>query len=173
MSLLLLTAAPEVRHKQGLIVKINEIAPGVILKIFDRVESKEIERKWMSTFCKNQQGFNTKAYKWHIFSGGGYPSVAGEEAQKAYESHVSAKYIVMANDGESAILTDLRPTNLNYQDIYVFPQNMAWTMAFTHEEGWLGPYFAKHPNYSALEKENETHRKKREQIEIAKNKGWL
>lgn len=68
----------------------------------------------------------------------------------------------MSNDGGPAIFTDLRPTNLNYHDVYVFPQNIAWTMTFTHKEGWLGPYFAKHAIYSALEKENETHRNKLE-----------
>ena len=153
-------------------MRIDEIEPGIVLKVFDNIESKEIERRWMNTFCKNKQGFNTKSYKWHIFSGDGYPSICGEEAQKEYELHVSAKYIIMSNDGEPAILTDMRPINLNHYDVYVFPENMAWTMAFTHEEGWLGPYFAKHPHYSPLEKENEKHRKKLEQIEIAKGKGW-
>ncbi|WP_236250512.1 DUF4275 family protein [Microbulbifer sp. ALW1] len=154
-------------------MRVDEIEPGRVLKIFDNAESRAIERKWMGAFCKNKQGFNTRDYKWHIFSGGGYPSIEGEDAQKEYERHVSAKYIVMSNGGGPAILTDLRPVNLNYFDAYVFPENMAWTMAFTHEEGWLGPYFAKHPNYSILEKENEAHRQKLEKIEIAKKKGWM
>ena len=50
---------------------------------------------------------------------------------------------------------------------------MAWVMAFTHEEGWLGPYFAKHPKYTTLCEENarlvEKERKKAE----AKQKGWM
>lgn len=52
------------------------------------------------------------------------------------------RYVVMFNDGEPALLTDKRPSNLKYYDVYVFPENMAWAMAFTHEEDWLGPYFA-------------------------------
>jgi hypothetical protein len=29
------------------------------------------------------------------------------------------------------------------QDIYVWPNGLDWTMAFTHEDGWLGPYFSR------------------------------
>ena len=154
-----------------------EITPGSVLKIFNIVESREIEKKWMSIYCKNKQGFNTKAFKWHIFSGCGYPSTESDAAQKCYESHIAEKYVVMSNDGTSALLTDERPENCNYSDVYVFPENMAWTMAFTHEEGWLGPYFAKHMNYSKLEKENERKKEKNaeklRQIEVAKSKGWM
>ena len=28
-------------------------------------------------------------------------------------------------------------------DAYVFPPDLAWTMVFTHEDGWLGPYFSR------------------------------
>jgi len=49
-------------------------------------------------------------------------------------------------------------------------------MAFTHEEGWLGPYFAKNKNYKILEKRNQDQYKnqieKLRQIELAKSKGW-
>ncbi|WNO11291.1 DUF4275 family protein [Teredinibacter sp. KSP-S5-2] len=154
-------------------MEFTDIKPGQVIKIYSHLESKEIERSWMAIFCKNKTGLNTKDYKWHIFSGGGYPSLEADEAQEAYESHVSAKYVVMPNNGEPALLTDERPSNLNYYDVYVFPENMAWTMAFTHEEGWLGPYFAKHPSYTQLEKENEKYKEKLKQIEIARNRGWM
>ena len=43
-------------------------------------------------------------------------------------------------------------------DFYVFPKNMAWSMAFAHESGSqmldLGPYFSKHPDYEKLQKNN-------------------
>jgi len=50
---------------------------------------------------------------------------------------------------------------------------MAWTMAFTHEEGWLGPYFAYHPKYKSLNVENEKKIEKEQQKEDAREKGWL
>ena len=46
-------------------------------------------------------------------------------------------------------------------------------MAFTHEEGWMGPYFAKHENYETLKLKNEKQIEKNKQIEIAKQKGWM
>ncbi len=147
--------------------------PDGLVKVFDKSESAEIEKKWMSIFCKNKQGFNTKAFKWHIFSGEGYPSLDGEDARKAYESKEDPEYIVMGNDNELAILTSKKPLSCNLTDYYVFPVNMAWSMAFTHEEGWLGPYFAQHPNTKALEAENEKLREKERQKELARQKGWM
>jgi hypothetical protein len=28
-------------------------------------------------------------------------------------------------------------------DVLVWPEDLSWTMAFTHEEGWLGPYYCR------------------------------
>ncbi|RGP55187.1 DUF4275 family protein [Pseudomonas abyssi] len=151
----------------------DEIAPGQVLKTFDRDESKAIERAWLEVFCRNGLGLNTKAYKWHIFSGGGYPALQGRAALQAYASHLAARYILLPNDGEPAMLTDLRPDNLTGQDVYVFPENMAWTMAFTHEDGLLGPYFAQHPHYAALQKDNEKRLKRQQDIAFAREQGWL
>lgn len=30
-----------------------------------------------------------------------------------------------------------------YDDIYVWPDGLEWTMAFTHEDNYLGPYFSR------------------------------
>ncbi len=149
-----------------------ELDPGKILSIFDKAETRSIEEKWLKIFCKNKVGLSTKRYKWHIFCGEGYPSLEGDDAQKQYESHFAEKYIVMSNYKDNALLTDKRPSNLNYDDVYVFPENYAWTMAFTHEEGWMGPYFAKHKNYPVLEKENQKRLVKLRQIQNARKQGW-
>lgn len=55
----------------------EDIAPGQVLKTFDRDKSKAIERAWLEVFCRNGLGLNAKAYKWHIFSGGGYRACKG------------------------------------------------------------------------------------------------
>jgi hypothetical protein len=39
-------------------------------------------------------------------------------------------------------------------DFHVFPKNFAWSMAFTHEDGWIGPKFFKHVKYEQLQKQN-------------------
>jgi hypothetical protein len=143
-----------------------------VIEIFDNKSSREIEAEWMSIFCKNKQGYNTKDYRWHIFSCGGYPAVEADDAERLYSSHSAESYYVMYKNASTIELVKEKPTDLNFKDVYVFPRNMAWTMAFTHEEGWLGPYFARHPNYIALEKENEAYKIKLQQISRAKSKGW-
>ena len=149
-----------------------EIQPGKILKTFSKEETESIEKKWTGVFCKNKQGFNTKAFKWHIFSGSGYPSTDGEISRQDYLNQISVEYIVIGDDHEPAIKTDLKPIESNISDFYVFPENMAWTMAFTHEEGWLGPYFAKHPKYDILNAENMKRVENEWKKLISKEKGW-
>jgi hypothetical protein len=142
------------------------------IKIFSETEATAIRKKWMEAFCKNKQGANTKQFLWHIFSGGRYPSDSGDLAKLKYEQHIAPEYVVMPNEQTPTILTSEKPSKGTSPDCYIFPTNMAWTMAFTHEEGWLGPYFALHPNYEALNRANEEYRKKLHQMTIAKQKGW-
>ena len=148
------------------------VEPGKIVKVFSVEETKIIESDWLSVFCKNKQGLNTKAFKWHIFSGSGYPSIDGECAITQYKAQVGTEFIVLPNDNGVAILTDKLPSQCDLSDYYVFPPNFAWVMAFTHEEGWLGPYFAKHKDYEKLNKDNIVKVEKERQKQIAKEKGW-
>jgi len=74
----------------------------------------------MGIFCKNKQGYNTKDFKWHILSGGGYPSIFGEKAHKEYESQQAAEYVVMSNEHEQAIFTDIKTECCTLSDYYVF-----------------------------------------------------
>ena len=161
--------------KQG--ITFLDFEPGRVLTVYSQSESSRIEEQWMKVYASRRQGLNTKAYKWHVFSGGAYPCLEGDEARSLYDVHAAVEYIILANDFCAALATDERPTRLSLNDVYVFPKNLAWTMAFTHEEGWLGPYFAKHRNYSSLEKENARElaawKEKQRQIEVAKARGWM
>lgn len=149
-----------------------EVKPEKLIKVYDNSEVQVIEKKWIDAFCKNKLGLSIKQYKWHIFCGEGYPSVEGDLAETTYKEQESPTYIVMSEDGE-ALLTNEKPKDLNCTDAYVFPENLSWTMAFTHEEDWMGPYFAKHKNYALLEEKNMRHIAKLQQIEIAKKNGWM
>ena len=154
-----------------------EIGPGEVTRIFSEAETKEIDAAWVKAYCKDKQGANIKAYRWHIFSFEKYPAVDGEEANNLYLSKNEPEYIILPNDGECAIETNQLPTECTLMDYLVFPKNMAWTMAFTHEAGWLGPYFAKHKRYEQLNRDNtlelERRLKKQKEIELAKSKGWM
>ncbi|MEO8389393.1 MAG: DUF4275 family protein [Polaromonas sp.] len=115
---------------------------------------------------------NAKDYLWHIFSGGRYPSLSGAQAMAAYEKQVAAEYVVLSNDRETAFATNALPQSSSLTDYCVFPVNLAWTMAFTHEDGWLGPYFARHGNFAALNEFNLGKVRKLRQAEAARLKGW-
>ncbi|EAR09960.1 DUF4275 family protein [Reinekea blandensis] len=150
-----------------------EIFPGRVLRILEPSSAAAIETQWMNTFCHNKQGVNTRQYKWHIFSSGRYEALEGKLAVDAYERHSATEFFVLSNSSQEVIVTDLRPQALSGTDCYVFPVNMAWTMAFTHEEDRLGPYFAKHRQYDRLEADNARLVKKQQQKEQAIKNGWL
>ena len=149
-----------------------EFTPGKTLHLYSAEETRELIETWLSIYGRNRQGVNSKDYIWHIFSGGRYPCTEGIEAEKEYAAQQSAKFILLSNDRTNAILTDQKPDWCNHLDAYVFPPNMAWTMALTHEAGWLGPYFARHRDYERLNRDNLTAIKKQQEIELAKQKGW-
>ncbi|MSQ58746.1 MAG: DUF4275 family protein [Betaproteobacteria bacterium] len=148
------------------------------LKIFSPEEAADLAVQWMNAFCANMQNASSETFMWHVFSGGNYPSVRRAEAIARYEEQVAPEYIVLSNDRIRAIETDSRPAAevCARTDYYVFPRNLAWTMAFTHEAGWLGPYFAAHRNYEALNKQNlsdvRARSRKRQEAENARRRGW-
>ena len=126
----------------------------------------------MRIYANKNSGVDTKLFKWHVFSSGRFESLEKDEALEEYQSQIASKYFVMNNDLDEVFVTDLKPDSCVLSDYYVFPENMAWTMAFTHEDGWLGPYFARHPKYETLNRINMAHLDKLKQIENAKKNGW-
>lgn len=136
------------------------------------MQARQLAADWLKVSGRDQQGVNTRAYLWHVFSGNRFPSVSGQDALLHYRQQVSDSFIALGNDCKLAFVTDLLPQQSSLADYYVFPKNFAWTMAFTHEEGWCGPYFARHPDYARLDAENQSKLRKRHQAEAARQKGW-
>src|SRR5262249_45829265 len=127
---------------------------------------------WLAIYGTNGHEVNLDAYMWHVFSAERYPSLAGPRALEAYGRQTGEEFIVLANDREQAFATDRLPTSSSLADYFVFPPNLAWTMAFTHEDGWLGPYFARHPEFARLEAAAQASARKRRETEEARRKGW-
>jgi len=150
--------------KSSIVMKVE---PGAILREFSPVQTRELCQAWIESFGRNG-GVNTKAYLWHVFSYGTNACLSLRAASDEYEKQVAPSFIVMANDRRQA---NVRPVRSSVLDWFVFPPNFAWTMAFTHEDGWLGPYFAWHVDYERLNKENMI--RKNQRIEAARKKGWL
>jgi hypothetical protein len=135
-------------------------------------DASQVVESWLGAFGRNREGIDADAFLWHIFSSGRYPSEGGIAARASYEQQVVHDYVVLSNDRQFVFITDQRPETCSLTDYYVFPLNLAWTMAFTHEDGWLGPYFARHRNFEALDRENAARVRKVHEAQAAKLKGW-
>ncbi|WP_313920215.1 DUF4275 family protein [Tahibacter sp.] len=121
-----------------------------ILRTYTKSEAAALAAQWLDVFGKNRRGVNTKDFLWHVFSGARYPSLSGVAALAEYDKQVVHEYTVVSNERDVAFVISERPADKLMWDYLVFPANFAWTMAFTHEAGWLGPYFARHPDYARL-----------------------
>lgn len=148
------------------------VAPGSVLRQFTEAEANRLAEDWLAVFGKKAQGVNTKAYLWHVFSAECYPAISGDEAVGQYRQQAGLEFVVLSNDRKEAFMTELLPESSSLSDYYVFPSNLAWTMAFTHEDGWLGPYFARHPDFVKLDHDNRAKIEKRRQADAARQKGW-
>ncbi len=149
-----------------------EVAPGAVTHRFTSEEAQGIATAWLDAYGKQSQGVNAEAFMWHIFSGGRYQSLSGTAAREEYVKQSAAAYIVLGNDRKTAFTTEKLPSACSLSDYYVFPPNLAWTMAFTHEDGWLGPYFARHRDYTNLNQENLAAVRKLQEKAAALVKGW-
>ena len=88
------------------------------------------------------------AFDWHVFSFGYARALHGSKAQHAYSLEPPGPLLVIP---ESEALPAVRleaghlpDFSLLRQDLYVWPPDLARTMAFTHElPGGNGPYFSR------------------------------
>jgi hypothetical protein len=148
------------------------VGPGAIIRTYAEADAVALAAQWLDTYGKNRRGANTKAFMWHVFSGSLFPSLSGAAALAEYEKQVAHECVVLSNARDAAFVTDQRPSDCSLFDYLVFPANLAWTMAFTHEDGWLGPYFARHPKYDSLNAANLARMRKEREAEVARTKGW-
>lgn len=149
------------------------VSPGKIIRVYTETEAAKLTADWIAVFCKGRKGASNESFLWHVFSGGRYPSIEGNAALNRYKAQVGTEFVVLCNDRKIAFLTDRLPESASLFDYYVFPPNLAWTMAFTHEAGWLGPYFARHRDAATLDRDNEAAVRKVQKAETARRKGWV
>ena len=148
-----------------------EIRPGEVLTRCSREDAASLADAWLAVFGRKPAP-HMQDYMWHVFSYAAYPSVNLQAALDAYANVTCSEYVVLSNGCDQALITDQKPTSCSLPDYHVFPRNLAWTMSFTHEDGWLGPYFAKHPQFHQLHEDNLKRIRKAEQAAEAKRKGY-
>ncbi len=145
---------------------------GVAALRFDEAEAEALWRRWLETFAepvKRATGtWIDGEFPWHAFSRKFVHALAVGEAEEAYR----AAWAVAPPEGlELVLLPDLvlppkADRSLAYlctapepllppcQECMAFPPDYSWTMAFTHEDGWIGPFFCRRQwvkNPTALE----------------------
>jgi hypothetical protein len=111
----------------------------------DAADAKLLHDAWWAVF-----GGTAQQFKWHVFSFGHRPSLPRKRALATYLEQEFDELIVFAEGRDMPMvhLYSNQAPDFSGQglDVYVWPQDLAWTMAFTNEESsGYGPYFAYRP----------------------------
>ena len=120
--------------------------------LLTRAEARDVRTRWRQIFAKPLFAATGKwrllGYDWHTFSYDYAPALEGERALQAYREQKPAEVYILP-DGANAPEVGLRASfvgktlpDFGRVDVLVSPADLEWTMAFTHEFGWIGPYFA-------------------------------
>lgn len=112
-------------------------------------ERERIEKQWLDTYAqmvKRATGaWILNGFRWHGFSFQHQPAIEGKDALHAYRNQWPASYVVFDEEGvwSYGCTSDVFPDFTTFgADIYVAHHNMKWSMAFTHEQPHIGPFFA-------------------------------
>jgi hypothetical protein len=123
---------------------------GRVETLADKERWKWIQ-EWREVFAIGVYGptghWKAGQFEWAIFVTE-VRALNGPRASLAYTAEQSVDFIVYPEVPAlpavrllDADLRDFRPIN---EDVYVWPSDLAWTMAFTHEESiGMGPYFCR------------------------------
>lgn len=127
--------------------------------VVEHEEAMRVAQQWLSVFCPHRRTFDgiikDKTYLWDELQS----CWQNAEALRRYQELEALNYYIMPDcfgaPGHEMLITNIKPSaNTHRQDFHVFPKNLAWSMAFTHEDGWIGPKFFEHPDYHALNQKN-------------------
>lgn len=123
-------------------------AKGISFEPLEKQAACSIKKMWLNRFASKvkektgQQIFND--FMWHGFSYQYEQCLSGTLALDAYRK-CEVEPFYLFNEGARQCF---QCNCVNYpdffevfNDLYIFPQSMKWTMVFIHEED-LGPYFA-------------------------------
>lgn len=126
-------------------------------EIVDHDKALQVAQQWLSVFCPHRRNFDGiiegKTYLWDELQSPWHNT----KALRRYQELEAVSYYIMPDcfgtPSHPMLVTNSKPNaNAYLKDFHVFPKNLAWSMAFTHEDGWIGPKFLEHPNYLALNK---------------------
>jgi len=121
----------------------------VLVSRIDADASEAALQHWNQAFAsqvKRETGsWIHEKFRWHAFSYGFHQADEGDAAVQKYLEQWNADFLVFDETGAWCLscaaeqYPDLSPLR---HDFYVAHHNMKWTMAFTHEQPEIGPFFA-------------------------------
>ena len=142
-------------------------ATGGQAHLLTRKHRHELNQKWREVYAVGLHAATNSwihlGYDWHVFSYNYARALAREEARTAYSQVPTSDRTIVCPREERLPAYEIiggQPPNFCYQgqDILIWPIGFAWTMAFTHEDDWFGPYFSRRewvdpfaPNQSPLQ----------------------
>ena len=127
-------------------------AGGNVMEPLGRAERWRLEQAWrhvyaLATRARTGQ-WRIPDYEWHVFSYGDARSKSGARALELYQHERPASFLVWPEAPTVPMYRCSGGTvpvfSTSAADVLVFPPDLSWTMAFTHELGLgLGPYFSR------------------------------
>jgi hypothetical protein len=124
----------------------------VAYALVPQAERCRIEQGWREVYARNTHARTGKwrlsEFEWHVFSFGDAPHVAGGKAVELFGAESPPEWVVWPQASNAPMYRVSSGSHLALlslaDDVYVFPPDFSWTMAFTHEYRLgLGPYFAR------------------------------
>jgi hypothetical protein len=129
----------------------ERLMAGLAPKRLDFDVAERLATRWRKTFAQRTHAatgeWTHAGFDWHGFSYGFVFAWKGDEAREQYRRLQKKKHqlfvltgakmaTAFACEGESLPWFDEKPI-----DVYVVNRAFDWTMVFTHEGNWCGPYF--------------------------------
>ena len=124
-------------------------ACGVIGYPLGEEEAESAKSRWLECFASEVKAktgqWIYRGYVWHAYTYGFATALDGQEALREYTKINANKFLVWSrDDGFVFRCFGTASPDLGGGEYYVFPDDFAWTMIFTHEQGiGCGPYFAR------------------------------
>lgn len=118
---------------------------GVAFTLLDPSAAHAFAQRWSMVFASSSPP-EPPPYRWHTFSFHLHPCLDGAAALSAYLGQWRAPFYVFDEALEFFASCEAQPypdLSALRRDVYVSHQNLKWTVAFTHEQPHLGPFFAR------------------------------
>lgn len=122
---------------------------GASVSVLDVHTRQRVMQAWRETFARAVKGRTGNwvhlGYEWHAFSYDFTRSKSGARGLALYLAEAPSEVYVFPEDDYAFLCR--APALFDFSDceadIIVFSPDLRWTVAFTHEQPDLGPYFAR------------------------------